>query len=57
VEQKLLTLKETSVLTGLSEYKIYQLINKRDFPAFIQLGERTRRWKRSEILNWMEDVK
>jgi len=57
VEQKLLTLQDTIKLTGLSEYKIYQLINKRDFPAFVQLGERTRRWKRSEVLSWMEDVK
>lgn len=51
---KILRLPEVQNAVGLRHSAIYALIAARDFPAPVQLTERARGWRESEILAWIE---
>lgn len=53
-EKEILTVDEVVNLTGLTKGTIYVLHYKKEIPCF-KFGPRLLRFKRSEILNWMEN--
>ena len=55
MEEKLMKVREIAELLSLSLQGTYRLINRtKDFPEGINLGVRMKRWKRSEVLEWIE---
>ena len=55
MEEKLMKVREIAELLSLSLQGTYRLINRtKDFPEGIKLGVRIKRWKRSEVLEWIE---
>lgn len=52
-EKEILTIQEVIDLTGLSKGTIYVLKYKKEIP-FFKFGPRLLRFRRSEILSWME---
>jgi prophage regulatory protein len=55
-EDRLLSVKEVVQITSMSKSSIYARIREGTFPARIQLGHRTSRWKASEIQNWLNQL-
>lgn len=53
-EKEILTIDEVVELTGLTKGTIYILNYKNEIPCF-KFGPRLLRFKRSEILKWMEN--
>lgn len=53
----LLTLKDVIDLTCLGRSTIYNYINSGTFPAPYKLGLRKSRWKKKEILEWIDNLK
>ena len=47
-------IENVMLLTGLCRTSIYNLIKHDDFPQPYQFGGRAVRWKRAEVLAWME---
>ena len=43
------------VYTGMSRTGVYALIKNDDFPQPYQFGRRAARWKRTEVLEWMNN--
>ena len=55
MEEKLMKVSEIAKMLSMSLQATYRFINKtEDFPEEINLGVRMKRWKRSEILEWIE---
>lgn len=52
--QRVLSLAEVCVKTGLSRSTIYELINSGDFPAPIKLTARRSAWLLSEVDAWLD---
>ena len=50
----LLTRQELEKLLGLKKSAIYAAMRERDFPAPIQLSKKCVRWKREEVMAWLE---
>lgn len=40
---------------GVSRSTMATWVNEEKFPKSIRIGERTRRWKESEVIEWMEE--
>jgi len=53
-EKEILTINEVVALTGLTRGTIYVLKYKDEIPYF-KFGPRLLRFKRSEIIQWMEN--
>ena len=53
--EALIRLPAVEELVGLRKSAIYQLIRDGDFPRPVKLGTRASRWRRSDILAWIED--
>ena len=55
MEEKLMKVSEIAKMLSMSLRATYRFISKtEDFPEGINLGVRMKRWKRSEILEWIE---
>ena len=55
MEEKLMKVSEIAKMLSMSLRSTYRFISKaEDFPEGINLGVRMKRWKRSEILEWIE---
>ena len=50
---RLLTIKEVSLMVGLSIPTIYRRISAGAFPEQVHPGDRASRWRLSEIEAWM----
>ena len=51
---RLLRRKHVQELTGLSSSSLYRKIGSGEFPAPVDLGGHTRRWREDEIRSWIE---
>ncbi len=49
-----LTVGEVAAELLMSEWTLYRLINKGEFLRGMRLGERTIRWKRSDVATYLE---
>lgn len=47
-------LDTVSAYAGMGRTAIYAAIKNDDFPEPYQLGKRNARWKRTEVLQWLE---
>ena len=55
MEEKLMKVREVAEMLSMSLQATYRFISRtEDFPEGINLGVRTKRWKRSEILEWID---
>lgn len=55
MEEKLMRVREVAEMLSMSLQATYKFISKtEDFPEGINLGVRMKRWKRSEVLEWIE---
>ena len=55
MEEQLMRVSEIAKMLSMSLRSTYRFIsNTEDFPEEINLGLRMKRWKRSEILEWIE---
>lgn len=52
---KLLKIKEVIDRTAVCRAKIYQLMELKQFPQPVKLGERSVAWVESEINSWIEE--
>ena len=50
--QRLLRLAEVSVMVGLRRSAIFQYVSEGRFPTPVKVGERSVRWKLSDVLAW-----
>lgn len=51
--ERLLRLGEVRSRVGLSRAWVYALIKRGDFPRAVQLGERARAWRESDVAAWI----
>ena len=55
MEEKLMRVQDIADMLSMSLQATYRFIKEtEDFPEGINLGVRKKRWKRSEILEWIE---
>jgi prophage regulatory protein len=54
--QRLLRLAEVSTMIGLKRSAIYRYVAEGSFPAPIKVGERSVRWKLTDVLAWRSEV-
>ena len=54
-EEQLLRRKEVEQLTSLSRTSIYRLMARNDFPQKIELAPKIVVWRKSEVLNWINE--
>ena len=52
---RLITIKEILKLLGVSQATLYKWIEDGHFPRAMAFGGRTRRWWRSEVLEWIAE--
>ena len=52
-DDKLLRISDVMYIVGFSKPSIYRLIKDREFPKPLKIG-RSSRWKRSEVLEWID---
>lgn len=53
-EDRLMTRPEVEELTRLSCSALYRHMRESDFPPPLKISSRAVRWKRSEVLDWIE---
>jgi len=55
MEEKLMRVQDIADMLSMSLQSTYRFINQtEDFPEGINLGVRKKRWKKSEILEWID---
>jgi prophage regulatory protein len=54
MQERMLNVKEVAKMLGVSKSTVYNLINEGKLPRPILITERLRRWKLSDILNYIE---
>ena len=55
MEEKLMKVREVAEMLSMRLQATYRFISRtEDFPEGIKLGVRTKRWKRIEILEWID---
>jgi len=54
--QRLIRPAEVSAMIGLGRSSIYRYVSERRFPAPLKVGERSVRWKLSDVLAWRVEV-
>jgi prophage regulatory protein len=54
--QRLLRLAEVSTMVGLKRSSIYRYVAEGRFPSPIKVGERSVRWKLTDVLAWRSEV-
>ena len=58
MEKLLVDLSDLSEMLGVSQRTIKDEVMKRkDFPSSVSLGPRMKRWKRDDIVNWVNNLK
>ena len=50
----LLSPKEIQSELGVSRSRVYELMREHGFPQPLRLGPRTRRWRVTDVQNWIE---
>ena len=53
-EDRLLNAKEVSALLGVSRTTLHRLVSANKFPKPLRVGLRASRWRRSQVLEWMD---
>ena len=53
-EERLLRVKDTAKLIGVSRSTVYRMVDDGQFPQPIRIGTRASRWRLSEVMQWME---
>lgn len=54
-DDRFLRLREVMVMIGLARSTIYERITAGTFPRPLYVGERSPRWRLSDILRWMSE--
>ena len=54
MEQILIDRREVELLTGISRSAIYSLMRKGHFPEPLKISIQCVRWRRAEVLDWVE---
>jgi prophage regulatory protein len=57
MEQKVLSINEAVIMTGLSKSTIFRLEDDSQFPARVQLSQRRIGWLRKDIEKWLECIR
>lgn len=52
--ERLLKREEVEALVGLGKNTLYRLIAAGEFPRQLAVGPRARRWRLSEVQEWLE---
>lgn len=55
LKRRLMRLPEVEDSIGYKKSKIYQMIDKGEFPAPVKLGSRSRAWKEEEVQEWIDE--
>ena len=55
-ESHLLTAQEVAVLLGVCRQTIYPMMKTRGLPRPLKLSGRCVRWKRDEVLQWLDNL-
>jgi len=55
MENKLISMNDLVDMFGVSRSTMAVWVDEEKFPKSIRIGERTRRWKESEVIEWMEE--
>ena len=55
-DERLLKLPEVLAMVGLSRNKVLDLMAAKAFPANIWLGQKSRWWKKTEVLAWVDGL-
>ena len=50
---RLLTAKEVTAMVGIAPATLYRLLKKGQFPQGIRLGFKLRRWRRSQVWEYV----
>jgi prophage regulatory protein len=53
---RILRLAEVLAVTGLSKSSLYRAVREGRFPRPVELGERLRGWRASEVYQWIADL-
>ena len=53
-DDRLLARREVEALTGLRTSHLYSLMRQQKFPAPLKVAAQAVRWKRSEVLAWID---
>ena len=56
VDEQLLRVPEVLAMVGVGKNKLEDMVAAGDFPAPLWIGPKARRWRRSEILAWIESL-
>jgi prophage regulatory protein len=54
-DERFIRLPEVIRMTGMSRTAIYMSIQRREFPAAIEIGLRSRAWLESRVRSWMAE--
>lgn len=52
---QLVRMPEVMRLTGLSRSTIYRMVNRGEFPAPVEDGQRAVAWRKREVVDWIEE--
>lgn len=53
-EDRFLSLHEVRRLIGLGKTSVYAMLKRGDFPRPLRVGQRSVRWRASEVRDWMD---
>lgn len=53
---RLLRIHEVCQMVGMSRSSVYRAMRKGTFPQSVRLGEKTVRWRNSDLDAWMRDL-
>lgn len=53
--ERVLSLSGVSALTSLSKSSIYRLIHDSGFPRALKIGNRQKRWRERDVLEWLRN--
>ncbi|NOG54737.1 MAG: helix-turn-helix domain-containing protein [Planctomycetes bacterium] len=54
IETELLSVKQTATLLGLAERTVWRYANSGRLPAPLRLSSRAVRWRRRDLLAWLD---
>lgn len=58
MEKLLIDLSDLSEMLGVSQRTIKdELMKRKDFPLPVSLGPRMKRWKRDDVVSWVDGLK
>lgn len=57
IEKELLNLKEVMEIVELPRSTLYYYMNNNQFPKSIKYGNKKAKWRKKEIIDWLEKTK